>query len=166
VIRQPDEHGIEGINSDNVQIHGNTIVDLGMAAADSYDGINLDSTSDRFFVHGNEIIPSATTDARYIVSASGANGVVDNNIWSIDGATGSLSVTADDSTTRSNRKMGGEAGFLSGTGSPEGTISANTGSIYLRTDGSGSDEGQYSKITGTGTSGWYANTESGLSSLA
>ena len=44
------------------------------------------------------------------------------------------------------------AGRLSGTGSPEGTVTAPVGWIYQRLDGSGNI---YTKTNGTGTTGWH-----------
>ena len=44
---------------------------------------------------------------------------------------------------------------LSGSGSPEGAITAGVGSVYLRTDG-GADTVAYWKTSGTGSSGWTA----------
>lgn len=44
---------------------------------------------------------------------------------------------------------------LSGSGSPEGAVTAPVGSIYLRTDG-GADTAAYYKTSGTGNTGWTA----------
>lgn len=44
---------------------------------------------------------------------------------------------------------------LSGSGSPEGAVTAPVGSIYLRTDG-GADTAAYYKTSGTGSTGWTA----------
>jgi len=44
---------------------------------------------------------------------------------------------------------------LSGTGSPEGVVMSNPGSLFLRTDG-GSGTSLYVKETGTGNTGWVA----------
>lgn len=46
-------------------------------------------------------------------------------------------------------------GIYMGTGSPEGVVTANVGSIYLRTDG-GTGTTLYSKESGTGNTGWGA----------
>lgn len=45
--------------------------------------------------------------------------------------------------------------IISGTGSPEGTVSAPVGSMFLRTDG-GAGTTLYIKETGTGATGWAA----------
>ena len=51
--------------------------------------------------------------------------------------------------------FGGDVGILIGAGSPEGVVSANVGSLYLRTDGDASTT-LYVKTSGTGNSGWTA----------
>lgn len=45
---------------------------------------------------------------------------------------------------------------LSGTGSPEGVVSANTGSEYTRLDPVSQSTLKYFKVTGTGSTGWVA----------
>lgn len=45
--------------------------------------------------------------------------------------------------------------IYSGTGSPEGVVTANVGSIYRRTDG-GASTTLYVKESGAGNSGWVA----------
>jgi hypothetical protein len=45
--------------------------------------------------------------------------------------------------------------ILFGTGSPEGVVAANRGSLYLRTDGAYGTT-LYQKISGTGSTGWLA----------
>lgn len=44
---------------------------------------------------------------------------------------------------------------LSGTGTPEGAVTALVGSLYLRTDG-GANTTLYIKESGTGNTGWVA----------
>jgi hypothetical protein len=46
-------------------------------------------------------------------------------------------------------------GIIKGTGSPEGVITANVGSIFMRTDG-GAGTSFYVKESGTGNTGWVA----------
>lgn len=45
--------------------------------------------------------------------------------------------------------------LFSGTGSPEGAVTAGVGSLFLRTDG-GTGTVLYVKETGTGNTGWVA----------
>lgn len=47
--------------------------------------------------------------------------------------------------------------ILQGVGTPEGSITAGIGSLYMRTDGS-TDTSVYRKETGTGNTGWIAST--------
>ena len=49
--------------------------------------------------------------------------------------------------------------FTSGTGSPEGVVAAPVGSHYSRTDG-GTNTASYRKESGTGNTGWVANSAS------
>jgi hypothetical protein len=49
----------------------------------------------------------------------------------------------------------GVASIISGTGSPEGAVTANRGTLYLRTDG-GASTTLYVKESGTGNTGWSA----------
>lgn len=53
------------------------------------------------------------------------------------------------------RPGGGTAVWTSGSGSPEGAVTAPVGSLYTRTDG-GSGSTLYVKETGTGNTGWIA----------
>lgn len=54
----------------------------------------------------------------------------------------------------------GLLGIYMGNGSPEGTVTANTGSIYLRRAG-GIGQTIYYKATGTGATGWIEMTPAG-----
>ena len=49
----------------------------------------------------------------------------------------------------------GTANIVSGSGSPEGVVTAPVGSLYLRLDG-GTSTTLYVKETGTGNTGWVA----------
>lgn len=51
----------------------------------------------------------------------------------------------------------GGATIQSGTGSPEGVVTANKGAVYLRTDG-GTGTTLYYKESGTGSTGWVSQT--------
>lgn len=56
-------------------------------------------------------------------------------------------------------RLGSETGplFTSGTGSPEGAVTAPIGSTYSRTDG-GTNTTEYTKESGTGNTGWVARS--------
>jgi hypothetical protein len=59
-------------------------------------------------------------------------------------------------------RLGSETGpsFSSGTGSPEGVITAPIGSIFSRTDGS-TNTTIYRKESGIGNTGWIAISNAG-----
>jgi hypothetical protein len=61
----------------------------------------------------------------------------------------------DGYTARMYIGASGDAAIYSGTGSPEGTVSAGKGSIYLRQDGSANTT-LYVKESGAASSGWVA----------
>lgn len=52
-----------------------------------------------------------------------------------------------------------------GSGTPQGVITANVGSIYLRTDG-GASTTLYVKESGSGNTGWVATGVGGVASFA
>jgi len=56
------------------------------------------------------------------------------------------------------------ASIKAGTGSPEGVVSSQVGSLWLRTDG-GTDTAVYRKESGTGNTGWVAVAAGGGSGL-
>jgi hypothetical protein len=56
---------------------------------------------------------------------------------------------------RSLRVGAGATEWTSGTGSPEGVLTAVVGSMWMRTDG-GTGTTLYVKETGTGNTGWVA----------
>ena len=49
----------------------------------------------------------------------------------------------------------GQSFFLSGSGSPNGSVAAPVGTLYCRTDG-GANSTLYVKESGSGTTGWVA----------
>ena len=59
------------------------------------------------------------------------------------------------SATFDNVELVGGPVWSSGTGSPEGVVTASVGSLYSRTDG-GSGTSLYVKESGTGNTGWVA----------
>lgn len=68
-------------------------------------------------------------------------------------------VTGDGTTAalqlNRNIRLAGPAHIMSGTGDPEGAVTASVGSIFLRTNG-GSGSTFYVKESGTGNTGWDA----------
>lgn len=61
--------------------------------------------------------------------------------------------------------LSGGASFTSGSGSPEGVVTASVGSFYSRTDG-GSGTSAYFKESGSGNTGWVARGAGGGSGVA
>lgn len=68
--------------------------------------------------------------------------------WAIDGATGIITFGVPNTSVPSIR---------TGTGTPESAVSAQVGSLFLRSDGS-ADTAVYRKESGTGNTGWVALT--------
>lgn len=66
--------------------------------------------------------------------------------WAIDGATGIITFGVPNTSVPSIR---------TGTGTPESAVTAQVGSIFLRSDG-GTDTAVYRKESGTGNTGWVA----------
>ena len=113
------------------------------------------------FVRGNDAEEATfgfhadTTDTNNLVfGVSNANRVSLSNAGNKQGV-----IVASDSgyyfstTTSSQGTIG--AFVRSGTGDPEGVVTANVGSVWLRTDGSTSTT-LYVKTSGTGNTGWTA----------
>ena len=113
------------------------------------------------FVRGNDAEEATfgfhadTTDTNNLVfGVSNANRVSLSNAGNKQGV-----IVASDSgyyfstTTSSQGTIG--AFVRSGTGDPEGVVTANVGSLWLRTDG-GAGTIAYVKNTGTGNTGWGA----------
>lgn len=94
---------------------------------------------------------STSSGAVYLNNAADFRVYSDNGstvVYGIDGATGVV--------TFGLPGTGSVASIRSGTGSPEGVVSAQVGSVFLRTDGS-TDTAVYRKETGTtGNTGWVA----------
>jgi hypothetical protein len=73
------------------------------------------------------------------------------------GSTGTTARTAAERVRISSAGIQINSGpiWSSGTGSPEGAVTAGVGSIYTRTDG-GASTTLYVKESGTGNTGWIA----------
>jgi len=55
---------------------------------------------------------------------------------------------------------------LTGTGSPEGVVTANVGRVYTQTDASPTAAGTWIKVTGTGNTGWIRQIDAELLAIA
>jgi len=78
-------------------------------------------------------------------SAGDTFSLATNQKWGLIGSDGSLQFFTDSST--------GLAKVLSGTGTPEGVVTAEPGSLFLRQDGSGATA-LYRKGSGSGNTNW------------
>ena len=54
-----------------------------------------------------------------------------------------------------NNASGAGGSIMTGSGTPEGAVSATVGSLFMRTDG-GTGTSLYVKESGTGNTGWVA----------
>ena len=77
-----------------------------------------------------------------------------------DSGTGTTFVNVNNNASLKNQMpsptlIGSTAGIYSGIGSPEGAVTANVGSLYMRTDG-GASTTLYVKESGSSSTGWIA----------
>lgn len=77
--------------------------------------------------------------------------------WPPAGGTMLVQLTSNGvvTTTGGNGTLAVGANILKGTGTPEGSVTATVGSMFLRTDG-GANTTLYIKESGTGNTGWIA----------
>jgi hypothetical protein len=130
-------------------------------------GIGTASPGDKLDIAGNLIFH---TDNTYDIGASGATrprtGYYGTSVYAgtrmgigNTNTTYALDVTgtANISTSAQSPKfiVTTSVFWSSGTGSPEGVLTANIGSLYSRTDG-GANTTLYVKESGTGNTGWVA----------
>ena len=100
-------------------------------------------------LHEPKGVAGATSDTVYVANGAGSG------TWSklpLDAA----DVTEFDSRYALASELDTLSSFLfRGSGSPEGVVTANIGSVFLRTDGS-TNTTLYVKESGTGNTGWVA----------
>lgn len=127
-------------------------------------GIILDSAN-RCSVIGNIFDGQSLPQARYSIVVTGTS--VDNllalnksrNVATFDyhlygaGVTGTQLRDNQGTVGHGNSAVGGDYGTLTGTGTPEGAVTAGVGTLFRRTDSATS---LYVKQTGTGNTGWVA----------
>lgn len=90
--------------------------------------------------HEPKGVESASSDTVYVSNGSGSGVWKKLTVDSLD--TGTLPYVSNTL-------------IRTGTGTPEGNVSATVGTLYLRSDG-GTNTTLYVKETGTGTTGWVA----------
>jgi hypothetical protein len=97
-------------------------------------------------------VQSNTDDALLVETTGGTD------IFSVSGSTGRVKVSNSfELIATGDIRLASESGPLikSGSGSPEGVVTAVIGSMYLRTDG-GASTTLYIKTSGSGSTGWTA----------
>ena len=113
-----------------------------------------DNASDGFgYASGFE---SFATEA-WSGSAQGANFVINVTADGANSRSAALTLTSDQATVESAQIEMGSGGpiWLTGSGTPESSVTADVGSLYTRTDG-GASTTLYVKESGTGNTGWVA----------
>lgn len=119
-------------------INVNTAGALSVQNGSGVDLFLFDALNDRIHGHsGADIILYSDAGTTPKIGLFGNNGYL---VFGDDGAT--------------------QVSFRSGSGSPEGVVTAVIGSLYSRTDG-GTDTAVYRKESGTGNTGWVAVSSSG-----
>lgn len=113
--------------------------------AGAFSGATFTCTTlaDSYKFNGGDAISASAGGFTYVRSVNYSTGVL-----TLDGGT-----TASGAGTISQTAAYFIGTSLSGTGSPEGTVTANPGSIYLNVSG-GAGTSLYVKQSGTGNTGW------------
>lgn len=120
--------------------------------------VSTDPGAGKMIVSGNVGIGQNTPTARLHVTGSGSTSSTTALLVENSSGTDALTVRDDQLViVHSKAAIGGASGptWSSGTGTPEGVVTANIGSIFSRTDG-GAGTSFYVKESGTGNTGWVA----------
>ena len=75
--------------------------------------------------------------------------LIDKRVYSKDNSDNVVEI----GTNPSSLTLGGAVTITTGSGSPNGSVTANIGSLYLRTD-SNAEGNLYTKTSTTGNTGW------------
>lgn len=134
-----------------VQYTGNGSVWSNNALMTSGTAGNLDDVTNS----GSALLLNTSGNLSYVTASAGANPRTFTNRWTADSSgdftvsTGNLAI----STSGKGISLSGGITWTSGSGSPEGVVTAPIGSIYSRSDG-GVLTSFYVKQSGTGNTGW------------
>jgi len=125
----------------------------GKASADANDRVRIDYSNGRMLVGNASATPTA-----WLGNVGAAN--TGTNVSFLPAANGTLdlglsSLRWNDAYIVSIRPGAGTAKWTSGTGTPEGAVTATVGSLFTRTDG-GASTTLYIKESGAGNTGWIA----------
>lgn len=133
----------------------------GKASADANDRVRIDYSNGRMLVGNASATPTA-----WLGNVGAAN--TGTNVSFLPSVTasidlGSTSQRWNNSYSANFRPGAGTATWTSGTGTPEGVVTATVGSIFARTDGAANTT-LYVKESGAGNTGWIssANTAAAL----
>ena len=177
-IKNSQKHGIfitgtvtsSVTRSRKVTIEGNTVAFSGLLTDNTYSGIFLDTYANTSVVTGNTVVAGTTgnlplhaiyaVDASVYVASNQTDGGAKSgnsqvNIGGVSMPSFLNSPNVLSHTYAPRYYLPGLCFITSGTGSPEGALSAAVGSIFLRTNG-GAGTTLYVKESGTSTTGWVA----------
>lgn len=163
IIQLAQEHGMLVDDCDGLDFDGTLFTDNGQKTSNTYDGIIVAPGSENFSFRGvraGDLLWNGTGGFLHrqrhgIHIVAGVN-----TTYVIEGCDlrNNLSANLNDGGTghkRINNSGSGMVGEFSGTGTPEGAITAGIGSRYYRADG-GAGTTFYVKESGTGNTGWIA----------
>lgn len=142
------------------------VVENNTVTVSSGDGITVYSNLANMIggvISNNFVIDTGTGANAYKIYAAGAGAIV-NCVFGGNAQTGFTTHLTTSGTVSFARSIN-PAGFamnsantviwLTGSGSPEGAVTASVGSLYTRTNG-GASTTLYIKESGTGNTGWVA----------
>lgn len=130
---------------------------IGAPAGNNAGVVLADETKSKRWVVFKDNVPESGSNAGsdFNIRRFSDEGVFLGSAFSLSRSTGQATFS-DDVTIGGNVELGAaELTISTGSGSPEGSVAASIGSIYLRTDG-GAGTSLYVKESGTGNTGWAA----------
>ncbi len=155
--------GLITLSGCNININGCRFDDNSLSANDS--GVIYTTSNTKLLLNSTVVSNTATTatgrSSALSVSGSTDSVILMNNTLDAPTGTGTPSEVVDFGfkTTELGADglslAGGETVQKSGAGTPEGSVAARVGSLFVRTDG-GAGSTLYVKESGTGNTGWVA----------
>jgi hypothetical protein len=128
-----------------------------VAAAGSADAIRINADMTRGSVSGNKVHTApAVNDHLWCLDLITGKTLTGVEIHQNDFQTGYTSGAVSAAATYSGVNLGFNKGWTVNAGSPEGSVKAEIGTLYRRTDG-GATTCLYVKESGTSTTGWVAS---------
>jgi hypothetical protein len=120
--------------------------------------LRVSNSPDRVFLRNNWFSATSSGASTAFLSGSTSLSVFNNNISPLNDNQRNLGSSTNrwsDTFSRSFRPGDGTATWTSGSGAPNGVVTASVGSLYTRTDGAAGTT-LYVKESGTGNTGWVA----------